>query len=372
MAEDFRMGNGVYGSITCLYEENIQTLSATWVIPEYDMLEDTIISPAFGDSGSKPIGGDAYQHLWHLTLHPNGSRRAFKSFMSIYLYSNSTHLKPTVRMTIKLARMYGKMESGFQQSHEAKKFEEGSGGFGFHKFIPHEYLLDEDSHFLSTDKSLVVTVTIKHLDPEKDDIDLNALVLFSEQMYQFFEESDEQFTDVTFEVEGKELKASKGILAARSSVFHAMFKSGMSEAATNSVVRIEDVEYNVMRTIIRYIYSGSVREEVHDPSDNSHFVIKLFCAADKYALHYLKAVCENYILSTLSKKNVVFALMAGDLHNSSRIKEACFAFSQGKAIKNFDDWEIITRDLMVEMIDYWSTKFPQDTNRDEEIGLAAK
>jgi hypothetical protein len=70
------------------------------------------------------------------------------------------------------------------------------------------------------------------------------------------------------------------VLAASSPVFAAMFNSGMLEAK-NDHVQIEDVEGDVMKAMLRFMYTGTAPgiEGIAD---------QLLAAADKYQLERLK------------------------------------------------------------------------------------
>jgi speckle-type POZ protein len=75
----------------------------------------------------------------------------------------------------------------------------------------------------------------------------------SEDFGQLFE--NQKFSDVTLAVAGREFQAHKAILAARSPVFAAMFEHEMEERKHNRV-EILDVEHEVLREMLRFIYTG--------------------------------------------------------------------------------------------------------------------
>jgi len=74
------------------------------------------------------------------------------------------------------------------------------------------------------------------------------------------------------------------VLAARSAVFAAMFEAGMREAQ-NDHVHIDDVDADVMKEMLRYMYTGTAPgiERMAD---------ELLAAADKYQLDRLKVCCS--------------------------------------------------------------------------------
>lgn len=75
----------------------------------------------------------------------------------------------------------------------------------------------------------------------------------SEDLGGLFE--NQKFSDVTLAVSGREFQAHKAILAARSPVFAAMFEHEMEERKHNRV-EITDVDHEVLREMLRFIYTG--------------------------------------------------------------------------------------------------------------------
>lgn len=75
-------------------------------------------------------------------------------------------------------------------------------------------------------------------------------------------------------------------MAARSPVFSAMFEHGMSEAR-NDRVQIDDIDPDVLKEMLRFMYTG-VAPNLERMSDD------LLAAADKYQLERLK-VCFFFI-----------------------------------------------------------------------------
>ncbi len=87
---------------------------------------------------------------------------------------------------------------------------------------------------------------------------------------------------------GREYYAHKAILAARSPVFAAMFEHEMEEKKQNRV-EITDMDHEVLREMLRFIYTGKATnlEKMHD---------ELLAAADKVCLftHLFIGFLINY------------------------------------------------------------------------------
>lgn len=359
----------VAGEVKCHYDVVNNVFTAVWKIPDYRSASMQLMSPSFGSRSPPltiPSSLSDYRYSWHLAIHPHGSRRAYNGFVSLYLYNDNDLSgqdedplpKPHVKITMKMIRMYENMASVYKQSHASKVYHANTGGFGFHHFISRHYLLDEESCFIAADDSLSVTLVIKHLqDIDDRRPDQTSLLVMHKNMHEYYEQvvscPESCFTDVTFQIDGKSLRAHKFILAARSPVFAAMFQSGMQESQS-SVIVIEDVEAEVMQAVIRYIYCGDIEEE-HE--DNALFAIKLFAAADKYHLKFLRTLCESFIAANLSPDIVSAAMIAGHLHDSQLIKRECFKLISRleEDVKHLEDWAEVHRipGLIDEMIMYW-------------------
>jgi speckle-type POZ protein len=144
-----------------------------------------------------------------------------------------------------------------------------------------------------------------------------------------------QFSDVNFNIGGREFPAHKNILASRSKYFAAMFQHPMKEQSTNQV-KIEDIEPEVFQELLRFIYTGRV------PLDKLQtMAASLFISADKYLLDQLKMKCENYLLHHMSAENCVILLLHGDLNNPAEyLKKAAKFFRRNPSqVMATDKWE---------------------------------
>nr|CAB3482450.1 unnamed protein product [Digitaria exilis] len=91
--------------------------------------------------------------------------------------------------------------------------------------------------------------------------------------------------DVTFNVRGEIVEAHKVILAARSPVFKALFFGLMSEKREGHVT-IQDMEPDVFKALLRFVYAGSVHGmgDDLDGDDYKDMIWHLLAAADRYAV----------------------------------------------------------------------------------------
>lgn len=156
---------------------------------------------------------------------------------------------------------------------------------------------------------------------------------------------NDKFSDVTVIVRSKEFPVHKAILSARSPVFAAMFGQAMLESQQNRVT-IDDIDPKVFQEVLRFIYTGTVKELEQMPGE-------LLAAADKYALDKLRSDCEEHLGATLSVESATKTLHLADLHNAGQLKQRAIQFIavHMKEIQK-EDWKnIITAnpDIAAEM-----------------------
>ena len=108
--------------------------------------------------------------------------------------------------------------------------------------------------------------------------------------------------DYSIMVSGKELKASKYVLAQVSPVFEAMFTNDWKDSRNNSL-DIEDFEYPEVNALVRLIHGLEFIPSTID------LTIKLMLVADKYEVLELRDQCKEYVLNGLNEDNVMDVLM---------------------------------------------------------------
>jgi hypothetical protein len=106
---------------------------------------------------------------------------------------------------------------------------------------------------------------------------------------------------VIFEIEGKELRADRFVLAVRSEYFETMFTAGMSEAQ-NERVKISQASYAAFKAVLRYIYSaGSIGASVFDevsPKELLHLSVE-------YLLEDLTRLCEARLIEDMNFESAI-------------------------------------------------------------------
>lgn len=114
---------------------------------------------------------------------------------------------------------------------------------------------------------------------------------------------DASFSDITLKIGEHEIKAHKAILAARSPTFKSIFDSSKNLQELN----IDDVDHEVMKVVLRYIYTGKIDQP------NYHAAVVLLPVAEKYGLRDLIAKFEDELCKTkLNKALAISFLLLAD------------------------------------------------------------
>lgn len=137
--------------------------------------------------------------------------------------------------------------------------------------------------------------------------------------------NDEEFSDVTFTVEGQPIYAHRAILAQRCEHFAAMFRSGMRESMDRAVIPIPDICHAVFLLLLEYIYTDSVKIDLEH-------AIELYIAADLYQLERLRDMCCTVVRRNLNAENSGPLLQNATEAHCHILKEVCMTY----VVENFD------------------------------------
>ncbi|CAM0876982.1 unnamed protein product [Alopecurus aequalis] len=136
--------------------------------------------------------------------------------------------------------------------------------------------------------------------------------------------------DVSFSVGGETVKAHRLILAMRSPVFKAELYGPMMEARTGQSITIKDMQPDVFRALLHYIYTDSLpRQHLEgNGNTNTEMLRLLLVAADRYAIERLKLVCQSILCSHLNVDTVATTLALADQHSCHKLKDACLEYME--------------------------------------------
>nr|XP_034193940.1 origin recognition complex subunit 2 isoform X2 [Osmia lignaria] len=262
---------------------------------------------------------------WCLRVNPKGLDEESKDYLSLYLLLVSCN-KSEVRAKFKFSILNAKREeTKAMESQRAYRFVQGKD-WGFKKFIRRDFLLDEANGLLPDDKLTIFCEVYTFVSVVADSVNISGqsnTIQFKvpecrlpDDLGLLFE--NQKFSDVTLTVCGREFQAHKAILAARSPVFSAMFEHEMEERKQNRV-DITDVDHEVLREMLRFIYTGKAANLEKMADD-------LLAAADKYALERLKVMCEEALCTSLAIENAADILILADLHSADQLKAQAIDF----------------------------------------------
>jgi hypothetical protein len=142
--------------------------------------------------------------------------------------------------------------------------------------------------------------------------------------------------DVQFNFENDQhIGGHSHILVARSPVFAAMFQHEMKETKTGQV-SIQDIQPNIFKQMLHYIYSGRLSLPLTETSAQ-----RLFEAADKYDIGDLKDECVDRLIHRIRVDNVINLMAWAHTHSVEELKEETLEFTSlhGKEISQLKDWE---------------------------------
>lgn len=157
---------------------------------------------------------------------------------------------------------------------------------------------------------------------------------------------NESFSDITLVVGNVEIKAHKVILVAQSPVFAAMFQHGEFAESMNNLVKIEDIEPNVVKEMLQFLYTGK-SPNLETMADN------LLAAADKYGIERLKILCEKSLCSLLSVETAARTLYVADLHSATQLKQYVIEYIRAnQSVFQTEGWQnvSISKNLLTEFM----------------------
>ena len=159
--------------------------------------------------------------------------------------------------------------------------------------------------------------------------------------------------DMTIICEGKEFKAHKFMLSARSSVFSAMFSHKGTKEWETSEINITDCHADIMEMFLQYIYTGTLPEVTFEVAE------KLIGVATKYDIRPLITACTEILIENLEEDNAIPVAIIGDLYSMKDLKEEALAtiVTSKKPLKSMNGWNDLGKfqDLKIEIVDAKAT-----------------
>jgi hypothetical protein len=162
-------------------------------------------------------------------------------------------------------------------------------------------------------------------------IEPTSLHLIERRLRHFF--NDEEFSDVTFIVQGRKVYGHKMILSIVSDCFRAMFTAGFRESESMEI-EIPDCSYDAFLAVMEYIYSGAnpkVDQYGTDRGANSiNRTVDILQLADRFFLDHLKQICETLLQPAVNAETVEYLLQVAQKTNAMQLQAICEHFLRNR------------------------------------------
>jgi len=272
------------------------------------------------------VGG----HRWRIRYYPNGDDQEAKDYISLFVkLDESVTNAVTAQFKFRFIGDVGKeaLTLGGLRNFDSHRC------WGYAEFIKREDL--EKSKHLQDDSFAVrcdVVVTGEFRAEEAPVATTPASVSVpSSDLHKHLGDllHLEKGADVVFDVAGQTFAAHRCVLAARSPVFSAELFGMMKEGDTGGVVRIDDMEAQVFKALLYFIYTDLFPNTAEQDEDvlSQHLLV----AADRYNLERLKLLCEQKLCEYIDVGTVATILALAEQHHCHGLKKVCFDFLSSPA-----------------------------------------
>ena len=158
----------------------------------------------------------------------------------------------------------------------------------------------------------------------------------------------QEFTDVTFVVEGSKFFAHRVILAGRSDYFRALLYGGMRETNPGTEIEIKDTTAPAFDALLKYVYTGKMF--LGDYKEDT--ILELLSLAHKYGFLALESALQGYLKAVLSIRNVCVIFDAAVLYQMSDLYTTCLSFLDRNAVEvlTTDGFSCLTKSALIEII----------------------
>mmetsp|Transcript_70402 Transcript_70402/g.155742 ORF Transcript_70402/g.155742 Transcript_70402/m.155742 type:complete len:553 (-) Transcript_70402:123-1781(-) len=136
----------------------------------------------------------------------------------------------------------------------------------------------------------------------------------------------QQFSDVTFIVEGRRLYAHRILLTLFSDYFHRAFACGMRETFEPDII-IEGTSYETFYALMEFLYTGKLRLTEAQQND-AFFLMGLLRAADQFCVDCVKQMCEKHLSGLVDVENVEGLLAEAERFQATQLRLHCEWFKR--------------------------------------------
>lgn len=267
------------------------------------------------------VGG----YRWCLIYYPSGSDSGTADYVGIYLALDQTVAKPVkAQYNFRFAE---EMQEDPVEFDEVDSFSSRTR-WGYSKFIK-KAELEESGHLRDDSFSVRCDVFVIN-EFRAEDTPLAFVEVPPSNMHQHLADllQTGRGADVSFHVGGTTFAVHRWMLAARSPVFNAELFGMMKESDTGGTVHIHDMEPQVFKALLYFIYTDLFPEmpQGDDEEKEDAMAQHLLVAADRYGMERLKLICEEKLCKYIDVSSVATILALAEQHHCHGLKKACFDF----------------------------------------------
>jgi speckle-type POZ protein len=263
--------------------------------------------------------------MWNIRFYPGGRNDAAAGIASVYLVCLGLQPKDGLRakFTLRVLDDQGNDQGinkdfVIERMHTAK-----SSSYGFREFV-------EKSKLLSISRldggNLTIRCVLAVIKEPPTEYSRPPIVIPTPGLGGDLERTlkNGRGADVTLLVGGREFRAHRHILAARSPVFDAQLFGPLMDKDTQHI-EVDDMEPTIFEMLLHFVYTDSLppcNKGDYDVALMQHLLV----AADRYGLDGLKVMCEEKLYNSIDVKTVTSTLALADQHYCERLKDACVKF----------------------------------------------
>ncbi|XP_047057633.1 BTB/POZ and MATH domain-containing protein 1-like [Lolium rigidum] len=266
-------------------------------------------------SSTFTVGG----HDWRIKCYPNGSA-GHDGYISLFL-EHASHAKTIDAMVQFQLSILDNTGSSMPSSSTEPITEHSFSStnplsLGWSDFMKHEDL-DEESHLKDDCLTLLCDATVTRLHTDADEYIEVAAAL---EPAPVAPTSFDLPVDVKIEAGGETFHAHRWVLEARSPVFKKEL-SLASMATGTAELRVDDMDAEMFRTLLQFIYTDSPPLLEAAPTAE-----KLLVAADRYGVEKLKRICEEALCKHIDISSLAATLELAERHRCTVLTAACMQF----------------------------------------------
>lgn len=151
--------------------------------------------------------------------------------------------------------------------------------------------------------------------------------LYASRLRHFY--NDEEFSDVTFLVEGRKVFGHKLVLSTVSDCFRAMFMTGFRESGSEKAeIEIPNCSHGSFVTMMEYIYTGRGPSIDVFRGDGIDRAIALLELADQFFLYNLKQIIEGVLQPAVNGETYAFLRQVAQKTNAGQLETYCLYFER--------------------------------------------